>query len=121
MSESVSRAQRSFEAITTDVQNRVLTGKNNIFKTGLMSSRLSDSATMVVDAPTRGSTSTRSHSSSVKAAELGLAEGDHALVWRDPVLRDAGVRYLRVAIDERLTGAAINPVMDALLRRRLRR
>ncbi|MEU7315502.1 hypothetical protein [Streptomyces sp. NPDC007083] len=111
MSEAVSRAQRSFEAITTDVQNRVLTGKNNIFKTGLMSSRLSDSATMVWTADPRLDVD-QIALSSVKAEQLGLAAGDHALVWRDPVLRDAGVRYMRVAIDDRLTGAAINPVMD---------
>ena len=111
MSESVSRAQRSFEAITTDVQSRVLTGKNNIFKTGLMSSRLSDSATMVWTADPRLDID-QIALSSVKAGQLGLTEGDHALVWRDPVLRDAGVRYMRVAIDDRLTGAAINPVMD---------
>ncbi|MFF8902619.1 hypothetical protein ACF082_34695 [Streptomyces lydicus] len=112
MSESVSRAQRAFEAITTDVQNRVLTGKNNIFKTGLMASRLTDSATMVWTADPRLDVD-QVALSSVKAKQLGLAEGDHALVWRDPVLRDAGVRYMRVAIDDRLTGAAINPVMDA--------
>lgn len=112
MSERVSHAQRAFEAITTDVQNRVLTGKSNIFKTGLMASRLTDSATMVWTADPRLNVD-QVALSSVKAEQLGLAEGDHALVWRDPVLRDAGVRYLRVAIDDRLTGAAINPVMDA--------
>lgn len=112
MSESVSRAQRAFEAITTDVQNRVLTGKNNIFKTGLMASRLTDSATMVWTADPRLDVD-QIALSSVKAEQLGLTEDDHALVWRDPVLRDAGVRYMRVAIDDRLTGAAINPVMDA--------
>ncbi|MFD4242688.1 hypothetical protein ACFWP3_13965 [Streptomyces sp. NPDC058525] len=112
MSESVSRAQRAFEAITTDVQNRVLTGKNNIFKTGLMASRLTDSATMVWTSDPRLDVD-QIALSSVKAEQLGLAEGDHALVWRDPVLRDAGVRYMRVALDDRLTGAAINPVMDA--------
>lgn len=112
MSESVSRAQRAFEAITTDVQNRVLTGKNNIFKTGLMASRLTDSATMVWTADPRLDVD-QVALSSLKAEQLGLTEGDHALVWRDPVLRDAGVRYMRVAIDDRLTGAAINPVMDA--------
>lgn len=111
MSESLSRAQRCFEAITTDVANRVLTGKNNIFKTGLMSSRLSDSATMVWTADPRLDVD-QIALSSLRAEQLGLAEGEHALVWRDPVLRDAGVRYMRVAIDDRLTGAAINPVMD---------
>lgn len=111
MSASVSRAQRSFEAITTDVKGRVLSGKSNAFKTGLMSSRLSDSATMVWTGDPRLDID-QIALGSAKAEQLGLAEGDHALVWRDPVLRDAGVRYMRVAIDDRLTGAAINPVMD---------
>ncbi len=111
MSEAAARAQRSFEAITTDVRNRMLTGRANIFKTGLMSSRLPDSATMVWTADPRLDID-QVALSTVKAEQLGLAEGDYALVWRDPVLRDAGVRYLRVAIDDRLTGAAINPVMD---------
>jgi len=46
------------------------------------------------------------------AEALGLEDNDYALIWRDPVLRDAGVRYMRVKVDERLTGVAINPVMD---------
>lgn len=111
MSTTVQRAQRSFEAITADVTSRVLTGKNNVFKTGLMASRLSDSATMVWTADPRLDIDQVALSPD-KAARLGLGEGDHALVWRDPVLRDSGVRYLRVALDDRLTGAAINPVMD---------
>ena len=111
MSTTVQRAQRSFEAITNDVTSRVLTGKNNIFKTGLMASRLSDSATLVWTADPRLDIDQVALSPE-KAARLGLEEGDHALVWRDPVLRDSGVRYMRVALDERLTGVAINPVMD---------
>lgn len=111
MSTAVQRAQRSFEAITADVTSRVLTGKNNVFKTGLMASRLSDSATMVWTADPRLDIDQVALSPD-KAARLDLEEGDHALVWRDPVLRDSGVRYMRVALDERLTGAAINPVMD---------
>lgn len=105
------RAQRAYDSITSDIQSRVLEGKNNIFKTGLMASRLSDSATMVWTSDPRLDID-QVALSTVKAQQLGLSEGDHALVWRDPVLRDAGVRYMRVAIDDRLTGAAINPVMD---------
>lgn len=112
LDESVAKAQRSFDGITEDIQHRVLEGKNNIFKTGVMSSRLSDSATMVWTADPRLDID-QVALSSVKAEQLGLHEDDYALVWRDPVLRDAGVRYMRVAIDDRLTGAAINPVMDA--------
>jgi hypothetical protein len=111
MNEAVARAQRSFEAINSDLEQRVFGGKHNIFKTGLMSSRLADSATAVWTADPRLDID-QIALSPVMAGQLGLAEGDHALVWRDPVLRDAGVRYLRVAVDHRLTGVAINPVMD---------
>lgn len=112
MAASQAKAQRAFEVITTDVQHRVFSGKTNIFKSGLMTSRLTDSATMVWTSDPRLDID-QIALSQTKAEQLGLVEGDHALVWRDPVLRDAGVRYLRVAIDDRLTGAAINPVMDA--------
>ncbi|MGC4939382.1 hypothetical protein [Kribbella sp. DT2] len=111
MNEAAARAQRSFEAINSDLEQRIFSGKHNIFKTGLMSSRLADSATAVWTADPRLDID-QIALSPVMADQLGLAEGDHALVWRDPVLRDAGVRYLRVAVDQRLTGVAINPVMD---------
>lgn len=111
MSDAMARAQRHFESITSDLESRVFSGKNNVFKTGLMSSRLADSATAVWTADPRLDID-QIALSPVMADQLGLAEDDYALVWRDPVLRDAGVRYMRVAIDERLTGVAINPVMD---------
>lgn len=111
MSESIARAQRSFEAITGDLEQRVFSGKNNTFKTGLMSSLLADSATAVWTADPRLDID-QVAIGPVMAEQLGLVEGDHALIWRDPILRDSGVRYMRVAIDERLTGVAINPVMD---------
>ncbi|WP_394941133.1 hypothetical protein [Psychromicrobium sp. YIM B11713] len=111
MSKAASHAQRKFESITTDLEQRVFSGKHNAFKSGLMSSRLSDSATAVWTADPRLDID-QVALSPVMAEQLGLAEGDHALIWRDPVLRDAGLRYMRVAIDDRLTGVAINPVMD---------
>lgn len=112
LSKASSNAQRKFESITTDLENRVFSGKKNIFKSGLMSSRLADSATAVWTSDPRLDID-QVAMSPMMAKQLGLATDDHALVWRDPVLRDAGMRYMRVAIDERLTGVAINPVMDA--------
>ncbi|MFC4048384.1 hypothetical protein ACFOY4_01700 [Actinomadura syzygii] len=112
MSKAARHAQRKFESITSDLEHRVFTGRKNAFKTGLMSSRLPDSATAVWTADPRLDID-QVAMGPVMAEQLGFAEGDHALIWRDPVLRDAGLRYLRVAIDERLTGVAINPVMDA--------
>ncbi|MFG1858905.1 hypothetical protein ACGFJT_44220 [Actinomadura geliboluensis] len=112
MNKATRNAQRKFESINTDLERRVFSGKKNAFKTGLMSSRLPDSATAVWTADPRLDIDQVAMGPTM-ARQLGFVEGDHALIWRDPVLRDAGLRYLRVTIDERLTGVAINPVMDA--------
>ena len=37
---------------------------------------------------------------------------DHILIWRDPLLRDAGIRYMKVVINNDLTGIAVNPMID---------
>lgn len=36
---------------------------------------------------------------------------DHLLVWRDPLLHDGGMRYMKVEIDDSLTGIAVNPLI----------
>lgn len=36
---------------------------------------------------------------------------DHILMWRDPLLRDTGMRYMKVVINDDLTGIAINPMI----------
>lgn len=110
MAKSARRAQRRFQAVTGDLENRVLTGRKNYFKTGVMSSRLPDSATAVWTSDPRLDIDQVAMGPAM-AEQLGFAAGDHALIWRDPVLREDGVRYMEVAIDERLTGVAINPAM----------
>lgn len=37
---------------------------------------------------------------------------DHVLIWRDPLLRDTGMRYMKVVINDDLTGIAVNPMID---------
>lgn len=110
MRKAAQRGQRRFEAITKDLETRVLTGRNNYFKNGLMASRLPDSATAVWTSDPRLDINKVSMGPGM-ADQLGLKAGDHALIWRDPVLREDGVRYMEVALDERLTGVAINPAM----------
>lgn len=111
MSEAQRSAQRHFDAITGDLSHRVFEGKRNGFRNGIMSSRLPNSATMVWTANPELDID-QVAISSIRARQMSVKEGDHVIVWRDPILRDSGVRYLRVAIDDRLTGAAINPVQD---------
>ena len=105
------RAQAAFDTITEDLKVKRFSGKRNVFKEGLMSSRLPNSATAVWTSDPRLDIDQLAMGPAMAQA-LGLEDNDYALVWRDPVLRDAGVRYLRVTVDDRLTGVAINPVMD---------
>lgn len=52
------------------------------------------------------------------AEELGVPwtgvdpdpQDGYVMIWRDPVLRDGALRYMRVVIDNDLTGVAVNPV-----------
>lgn len=111
LAEAPRRAQSSYDVIAEDLKARRFTGKRNVFKEGIMSSRLPNSATAVWTSDPRLDIDQVAMGPAM-AESLGLRDDDHALLWRDPVLRDAGVRYMRVAIDPRLTGVAINPVMD---------
>lgn len=105
-------AQSAYDTITESLKDKRFTGKHNVFKEQLMSSRLPHSATAVWTSDPRLDIDQVAMGPAMAEA-LGFEEDDYALIWRDPVLRDAGVRYMRVAIDPRLTGVSINPVMDA--------
>jgi len=111
MTETPRRAQAAFDIITDDLKRKRFSGRRNIFKEGLMSSRLPNSATAVWTSDPRLDVDQLAVGSAMAEA-LGLKDDDYALIWRDPVLRDSGVRYMRVKVDDRLTGVAINPVMD---------
>lgn len=112
MAQAPRLAQAAFDTITDDLKARRFTGKHNVFKEQLMASRLPHSATAVWTSDPRLDIDQVSMGSAMADA-LGFKEGDYATIWRDPVLRDGGVRYMRVTIDERLTGVAIHPAMDA--------
>lgn len=105
------KAQMAFDAIANDLSRRRFSGKHNVFREQMMASRMPNSATAVWSADPRLDIDQMAMGPAM-AESLGVQADDHVLVWRDPMLRDAGVRYLRVAIDDRLTGVSINPVMD---------
>jgi len=111
MARAPKMAQVAFSTITSSLIERQFSSSNNVFKESLMSVRLPNSATAVWTADPRLEIDQLAMSKEMAQA-LGVNENEYVLIWRDPVLRDAGVRYLRVAIDNRLTGVAINPVMD---------
>ena len=41
-----------------------------------------------------------------------MKDNDYIVTWRDPMLRDEGLKYSRVKIDPTLSGVAINPACD---------
>lgn len=106
-------AERAYRSLTRDITERVLNGaeKRNFFRTRLMANRLPDSATAVWTADPRLDIDQIAVGVDM-ARELDLSDGDTVLVWRDPILRDSGVRAMRVAVHDGLTGVAINPVSD---------
>lgn len=112
LTEAPRLAQSAFDTITESLKEKRFAGKHNVFKEQLMASRLPHSATAVWTSDPRLDIDQVAMGPAMAEA-LGFKADDHALIWRDPVLRDGGVRYMRVAIDPRLTGVAINPVMDA--------
>lgn len=111
LSDAPRRAQGAFDVITGDLATRRFCGRRNVFKEMVMAAKLPSSATAVWTSDPRLDIDQLGMGPAM-AAELSLKEGDYALVWRDPVLRDGGVRYLRVTLDDRLTGVSINPVAD---------
>lgn len=105
-------AQGSFNQITGDIVNRNFQGKHNVFRDSIMGNRMPHSATAVWTADPRLDIDEVAIGPNMKET-LGVEkDGDYIAVWRDPVLRDAGVRYMKVKVDDRLVGCAINPVMD---------
>lgn len=111
LSESVKQAQARFDSITSDIATRHFEGKHNMIKEGLMSHRIANSATAIWTPDPRLELGTVAMGE-MMAKTVDVKDGDNVLIWRDPILRDAGTRYMKVKIDPSLTGIAINPVMD---------
>lgn len=123
LQECVNNAQNRLDEITSDIIEHKFNSKYNVIREEVMSKRLSNSATAVWSADPRLKSDEVSLSME-NAGILGLTETDEngvvslkkdasVLLWRDPVLHDGNVRYMRVVIDNRLKGCAINPLMDA--------
>lgn len=107
-----SDAQRSFNQVTMDLRQRKFDNqKHNIFKDDLMSNRLAKSATTVWTADPRLDIDQVAVGLET-AKTLNVKDNDYIVTWRDPMLRDEGLKYSRVKIDPTLSGVAINPACD---------
>lgn len=111
MAKAQAQAQAEYDKITNSLKSRVFSGKHNFVKESIMSVRMPNSATAVWTADPRLDLDQVAMGKDM-AEIMGVKDEDSVLIWRDPMLRDAGLRYMRVKVDENLHGAAINPVMD---------
>lgn len=111
MEKCVQAAQNEYDAIANDIIYRKFDSKYNVFKEEIMAHKVPNSATAVWTADPRLNIDEIGVGPAM-AEQLGVKDGDEILVWRDPMLRDEGLAYRKVVIDEELIGCSINPVMD---------
>lgn len=109
----VKQAQSNYETMAAKLTERHVEGKHNMFKEQVMGYRAPNSATAVWSANPNVDIDAIVVSPSM-AQTLGVKEGDHTLMWRDPVLRGAGVSYMRVVIDPEVVGVQVNPTIAAM-------
>lgn len=103
-------AQGACNAIARDVIQKKVQGKHNMFKDVLMSRRMHNSATSIIT-PDPTLAVDEIAIGRAMAEVLGVKpEGGELLVWRDPILREGGVRYMNVKVSDDICGTAINPV-----------
>ena len=108
-------SQDRFDTIANDVKSSRIDTKDNVFKELIMARRMPDSATAVWTAdPSLDIDQIAMNTEMAKTLGCVPEHGGYkrVLVWRDPILHDSNVRYMRVVIDDNLTGVSINPAMD---------
>ena|GEM_PF-3793811 len=104
------KAEKRYEAIKYELKKQ-LYGKDNIIKKKVMTRAVANSSTAIWTPDPRLSIESIAISKEI-SNQLNVNKNDYLLIWRDPILRDANVRYMKVErVDPNLTGIAINPVM----------
>lgn len=106
------KAKQQYMSIAQDIQNKHFEGKHNVLRDGTMAYRVPKSATAVWTPDSTLPLDCIAMNDEM-AANMGIdpLKDDMVLVWRDPQLREDGCRYMRVVIDNDLTGVAVNPLI----------
>lgn len=100
----------NYSNITDSIRTRKFEGKHNAMRDDFMAHRMPYSATAVwTPNPSLDLDCVAMSKDTMKV--LGVKENDHTMVWRDPMLREEGARYLRIVRDDALKGVAINPMI----------
>ena len=106
---AIAAAQAAYQSIAEPLKTRMFDTKHNVARDLILSVRSSRSATAVwTPNPNLDLDQVAMNGQMMKA--LGLEEGQYVCLWRDPLLRENGVRYMRVALDDNITGVAVNPL-----------
>lgn len=106
------KAQASYDRVVDSIIERKFSTKDNYIKEHIMGAKVKDSATAVWTANPTLDIDQIAVSPDI-AESMNLVDDGYILVWRDPILRDAGLRYMRVKIDDNLRKCvSINPAMD---------
>lgn len=110
---SQARAQSAYNDITDSLKSRKFETKHNVFRDDFMSHRMPNSATAVWTPDARLNLDEVAMNSDMMKT-LGCKEGEWTMIWRDPILRDYGTRFMKVVRDDSLTGIAVNPLVAAV-------
>lgn len=103
-------AETAFSSITESLRVRKFDTKHNAMRDDFMSHRMSHSATAVwTPDPNLKLNEVAMNHEMMK--NLGVQPGDYTMIWRDPILRDYGAKYMKVVQDESLIGVAVNPLV----------
>ena len=105
-------ADIAYSTITDDLRVRKFETKHNSVRDDFMAKRMPHSATAVWTPDTNLALDEIAMSSEMMK-NLGVKpdRDDHIMVWRDPILRDYGARYMKVKLDDSLTGVSVNPLV----------
>lgn len=105
------RGRACARSIADDVAETMCAGTKNEFLERLLKRRIEGSATCVW-IPDPDLDVDQVALAPEVAENAGVTDGDHVLVWRDPILRRGGIRYLEVKVDEGLDGCiSVSPVI----------
>lgn len=99
----------SYAVITDSVRNRKFETKHNIMRDEFMAKRMPHSATAVWTPDTNLNLNQVAMNEDMMK-NMGVKEGDYVMLWRDPILRDYGARYMEVKRDDNLCGIAVHPL-----------
>ena len=110
MEDAVKDARASYADISNSLISRKFETKHNMMRDEFMSRRMSHSATAVWTPATNLKLNQVAMNSEMMK-NMGVKEGDYVMVWRDPILRDYGTRYMEVKRDDNLCGIAIHPLV----------